>query len=184
MSLAISGSTTVFLLAPAVEFERIQSVMTVPSSRSSRDDLAASLRSAARAAVAAAHVTSVDCQDAEGQAATVCTQLDALSGALARGSVKAGTRLTLQHLSEREPTCAVLATLLVAELGPGDYYNSVTGQMGSAMSKSVFSAALTRCDTGAVLWKNEVLLRAVPEVRDAGYLESLQLLFEGSKPPS
>ena len=93
-------------------------------------------------------------------------------------------RALLRELSMVQADCVVLATLITSELGPPETYNSFTGQITSDMSRSSFSAALMRCDSGEILWRNDVLLRSVATVSDDAYAESLRLLFGGRGEPS
>src|SRR5215813_12458672 len=167
-----SESLTLILLRPVVRIDKMPPAdaplsfapnQSVPPA-SDGEPLIRSLYDAAKGAAAALQPALIDCQTAEDGDAGLCKQLDPLVGRLAHGSTTADGRSVLHHVAEVQPNCAVLATQLDVELGPGAYYNSATGQMGSAMSTSAFRAALTRCDTAEVLWKNEVLLRAVPDL--------------------
>lgn len=147
---------------------------------SDAEALAASLHDAAAGAARALNVSLIDCRGTGDADAGVCEQLDPFAAPLAHGSTRSDARSALHHAGETQPNCAVLASQLIVELGPGSYYNSATGQMGSAMSTSAFRAALTRCDPTEVLWKNEILLRAVPDLRSTGYAEAVQALFAGA----
>ena len=182
----VAGS--VILANPTVQIEHLSPTAAGWSTGASRTtpqqgDLEASLHASAKAAAVALGVPVVDCHDATDDQLRICKELDPLVVHLAQGSIRAGIRPPLRHASDEQAGCAVLATLLHVELGPGDYYNSFTGQMGSESSTSAFHAALTRCETGEVLWTNEVLLREAPDARNSGYAEALHALFEGAMPP-
>lgn len=178
---ALTPETTVLMLVPRIRFERIELGGTFSSRGSSTEQLSASLLNAAREAIDGAHARPIGCDGAaQPEPATSCQALDTEAKGLLRGTVTPVARSALERVSADAPQCRVLVTSLVAELGPPESYEALTNQPRADLSKSTFHAALLRCDTGAVIWRNDVLLREPPDVADTHYFEAVRLLYGGA----
>jgi len=179
----LTPASTVLVLRPVVRIERLNDEKPLTGVEYGAEALGSSLSTAARGAAIASGATVIDCATATGSAwEPSCAALAAQAAPLARGVVPTAAGGGLAQLSTVQADAVVLASLLVAKVGPAATYNSFSGQITSDPSTALLSAALVGAPAGRVLWRNDALLRTVPEANDTAYQESLRLLFGGAAP--
>jgi len=180
----IAPGTRVLLLTPLVRFESMQSEAALDDIAYDETAYAARLHDAARAAAAGAGAAIIECGLPQAHAATTaaCGELAPHTLALSRGIVRPDAAVALARVAAETLGVLVLATACLGRLGPGGYYNANSGQIKAASASTVLSAALLGAD-GRAVWKNDVLLRAIPEATDESYREALELLFTAAPRP-
>ncbi len=178
---ALRAGLPVLVLAPVVRFEEMQTEFPLRGRDDEAKELALELHRAAMASAATASAAVTDCATTGAtDVATLCDELARHALLLSRGIVRADSRPLLARAAVLGTDATVLATSCVARAGPLGTYNSSTGQITSSDSRTVVSAALWRGTDGKVAWKNDVLLRTIPEGSDERYQQSLALLFSGA----
>jgi len=65
---------------------------------------------------------------------------------------------------------------LYVKVGQSGTWNAYSGAITSSNSSSLLKVSLVQCN-GEVLWKNQVLLRQIPNLNDEKFKESLDILY-------
>ena len=172
----------IILLNPLILIEDVRDGSELSPLKGGAADLAPLLRSAARSAAESRGYSVVDddsLQDAD--ALSACGQLGIASRKLARGVLDDDLRHTLGLVAQANDGYAVLAQAMRIRIGPGRSWNPWTGNITSSMSNTVFQASLISASTAEVLWKNELLVRKLPQPTDKRFMSSLHGLY-GSLP--
>jgi hypothetical protein len=180
---ALGPGSTVLVLRPSIRFESMEREVALADGAREEVAFAGSLRDAARLAAASAGAVVLECDSPDAaNVAALCADLSPHVRLLSRGVVRPESAQLLARGDLGAPAISILATSCLGRVGPAGYYNSQTGQLHAASRSTVLSAALIGAD-GHLKWKNDVLLRAVPEATDANYLEALTLLFSAAPRP-
>jgi hypothetical protein len=179
---ALTADQTVILLPALVQFEQLKTEAPVYGGPRGLDAMSAALVGAARERARAAGATIIDCPPVPGDGAPAwCRALVTQAAALAHGVVPADARPALAEAAASGRSTVVLATACVVKLGPGESYNSFSGEITSSTSKAVLSAAVTAAPSGRGVWQNDVLLRGVPEADEPSFRRAVAMLFDGEE---
>lgn len=164
---------------PFLQFERIQDERILSASDYQGDAIEASLLSASKNAVELRGFAMVDCRSLQSkEIVELCDQLRSISPKLSRGLISNETEILLKRFASFNKRFAVLVTFLQVKVGPGSFWNPSGGAIRSSMSSSLLRIALIHCVTKQILWKNQVLLRQLPQAESRQFSESLDLLYQ------
>ena len=98
---------------------------------------------------------------------------------LSQGVIDGNASSILTDFYSRTNNQVILVNYLRVKVGTSGGWNPNSGAITSSDSKSVFYAALIQGDTGQILWRNQVLLREIPKLKNPLFSDSLKLLFTG-----
>lgn len=176
---AIASDIQILILPPLIRFERTENESVLMNRSDEGDAFGAELLKAAKIISETRNFKIVASESLAGTAAVEsCTQLHSLSYRLARGLINEDILSLLNNLASIDDRIVVLAQYMKIKVGPRGYWIQTTGSIGSPGSSSIIQAALISSKTGDVIWKNEVLLRALSKSGSPQFDESLRLLFK------
>ena len=174
---AVSAEATVLLLEPQVRLESpARAAFRIDPTEYDTAGLAAAMSAAASQAAPAAR----PCEDLAAAEAQPCSLLAARAEKLARGIVEPDSRTSLEQLSRSAAATVLVATSLTGRSASMGRLNPYSGEISSDNASTLLRAAAISCGSGDVVWRNEVLLRELPEPSDDSYAEALQFLFGGA----
>ncbi len=96
---------------------------------------------------------------------------------LSRGITDGDSISLLRSMASYGENMAILVNYVDVKVGTRGTWDPNSGAITSGNSRSVFHAALLDCATGQLLWKNDVLLRALPHTSGERLSEARDLLF-------
>jgi hypothetical protein len=104
------------------------------------------------------------------------TKLQKVSSKLSVGYLTAETKEILNKIFAYDENIAILSQYLYVKVGQGGTYNAYTGAITSSNSSSLLRVSLVHCN-GDVIWKNQVLLRQLPNPDNEKFTETLDILY-------
>jgi hypothetical protein len=176
---AIPKNARILILKPLLKFEQLKDEAAVDSSTYSGPVIESKLNDAAKDAATKRNTAIVEAAAlGSPELVDLCAKLQPLSSRLASGQLNDEAKNMLLRLSEADKELLIISNFLQVKVGPGGYWDPNTGSIGSSMSTSQFRISLINCSTGQVMWKDELLVRDLPQVNDSKkFAEYVQLLY-------
>ncbi len=104
------------------------------------------------------------------------SRLQKMSSKLSVGYLSPEAKEILKQLSSFDENLVILSQYLYVKVGQSGTWNAYSGAITSSNSSSLLKVSLVQCN-GEVLWKNQVLLRQIPNLNDEKFKESLDILY-------
>lgn len=171
-------SSEVLILSPLLKFERLHDETILDPSEFGGPAIISNLNARARNALVKGKFRIAQTESLKAtEFVDLLSRLQSLSSSLSTGQVKDEANGILKRLSAQNQHLLILSHFLYSKVGPGGYWNPNTGAIGSSMSTCRIRVSLIQCSTAQVLWKNEVILRQLPQVGSSTFEEALDLLY-------
>jgi hypothetical protein len=169
------------VLAPNLVFEKLQDESPLDPARFGGATLEKQLSEAGGQYLRSKGFSILAAANYSTETARLIGKLQPMAGRIARGSMTADAGAVLADAANGLGKAFILAQYMRVRVGSKGSWNPISGAITSGQVETMLAAALIDPAEGAIVWKNEILVRKVLLPDSKNLAEALSALYETLK---